>query len=465
MFIARQKELSELNQELSLRRKSAVLVYGKRRIGKSTLIKEASKNYTGIVVNHLCVKSSFEGNLDLLTKSIMLSLELPEMKFATIFDLFSFINKQNKKILIILDEYQYLKESLKEGEVDSYMQGIIDSLSENIKIILCGSYIAIMKELLQESNPLFGRFTKIIRLEELDYYDSSLFYPNLPNREKIRFYSVFGGSPFVLANLNYEKTLEENIKDLLIEQNSLLRTHIESVMLTEIKKNYDVRILEIIGNGKKKYSELQNLLGMRESGLLDKQLKALLNMETITKTFPINKPNDKKKQFYEIKDNLMRFYFTYIFGNDSIIYRFGAAQFFNLKISNTLNTFISFRFEGMANQYFMRLARNGKLPDIEDFGSYWYDDKKTATNGQFDCVLKEKDGYDFYEVKFYEKPMSKAECEKEEAQVRLLCDINCKKVGFVCSAGFDFKSKKYELIDDRMIFLNANDRSLENGKC
>ena len=106
--------------------------------------------------------------------------------------------------------------------------------------------------ILQESNPLFGRFTKIIRLEELDYYDSSLFYPNLPNREKIRFYSVFGGSPFVLANLNYEKTLEENIKDLLIEQNSLLRTHIESVMLTEIKKNYDVRILEIIGNGKKK---------------------------------------------------------------------------------------------------------------------------------------------------------------------------------------------------------------------
>ena len=113
----------------------------------------------------------------------------------------------------------------------------------------------------------------------------------------------------------------------------------------------------------------------------------------------------------------------------------------------------------------MRLARNGKLPDIEDFGSYWYDDKKNATNGQFDCVLKEKDGYDFYEVKFYEKPMSKAECEKEEAQVRLLCEINCKKVGFVCSAGFDFKSKKYELIDDRMIFLNANDRSLENGKC
>ena len=455
MFIGRVKELDELKAELLSNKKSAVLVYGKRRIGKSTLIKEASKCFDGVIVNHLCVKSSFDGNLDLLAKSIMLSLELPETKFANIFDLFSFVDKQNKKILIILDEYQYLKESLKEGEVDSYMQGVIDSISDNIKIILCGSYIAIMKELLKESNPLFGRFTKIIRLEEFDYYDASLFYPKLPNREKIRFYSVFGGSPFVLSNLNYEKSLEENITGLLIEQNSLLRTHIENVMLTEIKKTYDVRILEVIGNGKKKYGEILNLLGMKDSGLLDKQLKELLNMETITKTFTINKPDDKKKQFYEIKDNLMRFYFSYIFSNDSIIYRFGASSFFNSKIKTTLNTFISYRFEGIANQYFMRLARSGLLSDVEDFGSYWYDDKETSTNGQFDCVLKEKNGYDFYEVKFYQKPMTINECEKEEQQVRSLCGMNCNKVGFICSSGFDFKDKKYDLIDDKKLYKKA----------
>ena len=452
MFTGRTKELNELNTELISDKKSAVLVYGKRRIGKSTLIKEASKSFKGVIVNHLCVKTSFEGNLDLLTKSIMLSLELPETKFSNIFDLFSFVDKQNKKILIILDEYQYLKESHKEGEVDSYMQAVIDSISDNIKIILCGSYIAVMKELLKESNPLFGRFTKIIRLEELDYYDSSLFYPKLPNREKIRFYSVFGGSPFVLSNLNYEKSLEENIMDLLIEQNSLLRTHIENVMLTEIKKTYDVRILEIIGNGKKKYGEIQNHLGMKDSGLLDKQLKELLNMETITKTFPINKSNDKKKQFYEIKDNLMRFYFSYIFSNDAIIYRFGPSLFFNSKIKGTLNTFISYRFEGIAIQYFMRLARSGQLSDVEDLGSYWYDDKETSTNGQFDCVLKNKDGYDFYEAKFYQKPMTKSECEKEEKQVRALSDMNCNKVGFISSSGFDFKDRKYNLIDDKKLY-------------
>ena len=452
MFIGRKKEFESLQSELASKKRTAALVYGKRRVGKSMLLKEVSKTFDGIVVNHLCVKSSFEGNLDLLTKSLMFSLGLPEMKFSTIFDLFSFLNAQNKRILIILDEYQYLKESLKEGEVDSYMQTVLDNLSETVKVVLCGSYISIMKELLQESNPLFGRFTKILRLEEFDYYDASLFYPNLPNREKIRFYSVFGGSPFVLSNIDYEKSLEENIKNLLIEQNSLLRSHIESLMLAEIKKNYDVRILEIIGNGKKKYSEIQNFLGMADSGLLDKQLKALLNMETITKTFPINKPNDKKKQFYEIKDNLMRFYFSYIFANDSIIYKFGPDSYFDSRINKTLNTFISYRFEGIASQYFMRRAKNGFLSEVEDLGSFWYDDKKTATNGQFDCVLKEKDGYDFYEVKFYEKPMSKSECEEEEKQVRALTGLSCKKIGFICSEGFDFTSEAYDLLDAHDIY-------------
>ena len=216
MFLAREKELSELRTEFSSDTKSAVLIYGKRRIGKSTLIKEASKSFDGIVVNHLCIKSTFEGNLDLLTRSIMFSLDLPELKFSTITDLFSFVNKQNKRILIIIDEYQYFKESLKEGEVDSYFQGIVDNLSNKVKIVFCGSYISIMKELLKESNPLFGRFTKILFLEELNYYDAALFYPKLPIRDKIRFYSVFGGSPYVLVNLDYKKTLEENIKNLLI---------------------------------------------------------------------------------------------------------------------------------------------------------------------------------------------------------------------------------------------------------
>ena len=149
----------------------------------------------------------------------------------------------------------------------------------------------------------------------------------------------------------------------------------------------------------------------------------------------------------------MRFYFAYIFGNDSLISKFGEEAFFDMHIEKNLCTFVSYRFEGIVIQYFMRLARSGKLDGILDFGSYWFDDKETKTNGQFDCVLKVADGYDFYEVKFYEKPMSRHQCKEEEKQVRALTNLHCNKIGFVCSAGFAYESSDYDLIDGATLYV------------
>ncbi len=453
MFLGRKKEIKILKEEFNSEKKSVCLVYGKRRIGKSSLINEVINKIDGIVINHFCIKSTYEGNLSHLCRSVALALNLPiSTNFATIFDLFDFLESQNKKIIIILDEYQYFKETKKDNEVDSYLQNIVDRMSDRINLVLCGSYISVMKELIKESNPLFGRFTKILHIEEFDYYEAAEFYPNLSVKDKIAFYSVFGGSPFVLCNLNYKKSLEENITDLLIDQNSLLRSYIENIMLKEIQKSFDIRILEIIGNGKKRYSEIVNSLGGNDSGLLDKQLKNLISMETIEKIFPINKPNDKKKQFYVIKDNLMRFYFTYIFSNDSLILKFGEKTFFDIYIKKSIKTFISLRFEGIVNQYFVRQAHNGKLNNILDFGCFWYDDAKLAKNVQFDCVLKTEQGYNFYEVKYFDNPMTLSECKEEENQIKQMKEIACNKVGFVCSSGFSFSSPKYDLISGEELY-------------
>ena len=453
MFLGREKEIENLNSELLSQKKSVCLVYGKRRIGKSSLINEVAKTFDGVVINHLCIKSSYEGNLSLLCRSVALALNLPvSTNFATIFDLFDFLNSQNKKILVILDEYQYFKESKKENEVDSILQNIVDRMNDKIKLILCGSYISVMKELIKETNPLFGRFTKILHIEEFDYYDAAKFFPQLSVKDKIAFYSVFGGSPYVLSNLDYSKSLEENIINLVINQNSLLRSYIENIMLKEVQKVFDVRILEILGNGKKRYSEIVNFLGGNDSGLLDKQLKNLISMETIEKIFPINKKNDKKKQFYVIKDNLMRFYFTFIFANDSLISKFGEKSFFELYISKSLKTFISLRFEGIVNQYFIRQAHKGFLTDVLDFGCFWYDNATIGKNVQFDVVLKTLEGYNFYEVKFFENPMTLSECENEENQIKEMKEITCNKIGFVCSSGFDFSSDKYDLITGEELF-------------
>lgn len=455
MFVGRDKELKSLSTELSLwNKKTAVLIYGKRRVGKSTLISEAAKTFDGIVVNHLCVTSTFEGNLELIYKSVSESLSLPNIRFESMFAMMDYLKTLNKRILLIIDEYPYLKQSKKKNEVDSYMQAVIDRLPENVKLILCGSYITIMKELLTEDNPLFGRFSLIQHIRDFDYYDASRFYPDLPVREKIAFYSVFGGCPYVLENIKTDKPLKDNIIQLLLPETAIIRSHIENVMLKEIQKSFDVRILESLGNGKKKYSEIRNQLGNNDTGLLDKQLKILLDMETIQKTEPINRRNDNKKQFYEITDNLMRFYFSFIFGSAGTISRIGEEQYFSRNIGDILNQFISRRFEGIVLQYFHRMSVNGKLSNIDDFGSYWYDDPVKKANGEFDCVIKH-DGtlYDFYECKYFDRPMTLEECIHEEEQLNEIQGISVNGLGFVCSGGFAFPDKtKYTLLDGDKLY-------------
>ncbi len=455
MFIGREKELQTLIKELSeWKRRTAVLIYGKRRVGKSTLIREASNSFSGVVINHLCVSSTFEGNLELICKSVSEGLSLPNMRFDSLFALMDYLKTLDKKILLIIDEYPYLKQTKKKNEVDSYMQAVIDQLPGNVKLILCGSYITTMKELLAESNPLFGRFSLILHIHEFDYYEASQFFPERSVQEKVAFYGVFGGSPYVLENLDKEKTLSENIIKLLLPETGLIRSHIENVMLKEIQKAFDARILEALGNGRKKYTEIRDRLGNTETGLLDKQLKILLDMETIQKTEPINRRNDKKKQFYEIMDNLMRFYFSFIFGSAGTISRIGEEQYYSRNIERALDHFISRRLEGITLQYFHRMATMGKYPDIEDFGSYWYDDPETKTNGEFDCVIKRTgEQYDFYECKYYRRPITLEECEQEKEQINRIQGINVSGMGFVCTSGFTFNNEQgFILIDGKQLY-------------
>ena len=455
MFIGREKELKALTDELSdWKKKTAVLIYGKRRVGKSTLIREASKSFNGVVVNHLCVTSSFEGNLGLIYKSVSEGLGLPGMQFESLFGMMDYLKTVNKKILLIIDEYPYLKQTGKKHKADSYMQAVIDRLPENVKLILCGSYITVMKELLAEDNPLFGRFSLIQHIHDFDYYEAAKFYPDLPVRDKAAFYGVFGGCPYVLENLDTEKPVRDNIIRLLLPETGLIRSHIENIMLKEIQKTFDARILEALGNGKKKYTEIRDRMGSSETGLLDKQLKILLDMETIRKTEPINRRNDKKKQFYEITDNLMRFYFSFIFGMAGTIARIGEDQYYNRKIENTLEQFVSRRLEGITLQYFHRMAALGRYPDIEDFSSYWYDDPVTKTNGEFDCVIKRTgEKYDFYECKYFDRPMTPEECSREKDQLMKIKGLDVSDIGFVCTGGFNFRNTEgFILVDGEELY-------------
>ena len=296
---------------------------------------------------------------------------------------------------------------------------------------------------------MFGRFRLIVQLRDFDYYTASQFYPLKETKEKIELYSVFGGCPFVCNALDTNSDLKKNIINLILNQNSSVRSYLENVLLKELSKTGPANmILSCLANGKKKYSEISSKTGLNTAGVLDKQLKNLIKMDIVTRKVPINKIDDRKKVFYEIADNLVRFYYAYVFSSRDTIARIGEEAFYDLYIAPSINTFISYRFAGVAREYFERKVKEGKLKNIYDIGSYWYDDPVNRRNGEFDCVIKHKETYSFYEVKYQSEAVDEHLCLEEEKQVRELADeMDIEKIGFVSLSGFNFASNVYDLID------------------
>lgn len=454
MIIGRQKEKQQIQEILDQDKKNALLIYGKRRIGKSYLITEILRSYNCKVIYYECLNASLEENLSHFESRIRTVFENRFLHFESFEEAFQFFGSIDEKIIIVLDEYSYLKSTREKKYVDSMFQRIIDQMQGNLHLVLLGSYVSMMRELLEEDNPLFGRFSLVMHLSSLNYYDSSGFYDKKSVRQKIEFYSVFGGNPFVNAEIDPDKDLQSNIIRLVLNPNSAVRSYLEHILLSELSKTGPANmVLAALSNGKKKYSEIAAKIRSETPGALDKHLKNLIMMDIISKDNPINKPDDRKKAFYSISDNLVRFYYAYVFSNRDILRTIGETAFYDLMIKPTLETFVSYRFEGIAREYFQLMVQNGIRNGVFNIGTYWYDDPKERKNGEFDCVLKHQNGYSFYEVKFYKDPLTRSLCEKEESEIRALTkNMDIQKIGFISSSGFSFTDDKYDLIDGEHLY-------------
>lgn len=448
MFYGREQEVQQLQDCLTKPMKSAVMLYGRRRVGKSTLILEVLGKLSCKIIYYECLMTSLEENLRGIEEKVKACYNNKFLHFSNFEELFEFLGSQQEKVVIVLDEYSYLKKISNSYYIDSLVQRIIDRLSDNINLVLLGSYVGMMKELLKEANPLFGRFSLVLHIKPFDYYASAYFYGELPVADKVALYSVFGGSPFINALISKNQSLQANIEQLLLNPSSPAAIYLEYILLAELSKVAAANmILAALANGKKKYSEIEQLVSCNSNGSLDKQLKNLLEMEIIQKVYPINKKNDKKKIFYEINDNLVRFYYAYIYNRRDVIARIGEKSFYELYIKNSIKTFIAHRFEEIVREYFSRQVRGGKRTDIYDIGTFWYDLPKEKRSGEFDCVLEQKDGYAFYEVKLYDHAFAEAEAETEAKQLEnILSFLKVKRIGFVALSGFAFDNDRFELI-------------------
>ncbi len=439
VFVARSKELTQLVGAMK-QSNHAALVYGKRRVGKTRLIKEALKEQTKTAIYYECIKGTLKENVDVFVKVLLEARVLPfSSSFDTFQDVFAFLNSLSREFVVVIDEYPYLSTFVEPKKIDSIFQSIVDTRLGNISLILSGSQISVMKNLLEEKDALYGRFRLIIHLQELNYRDAAAFYPSKSPYEKIAFFSVFGGSPFVLQQLRDEETLEQNIIRTILSTSNPVHMYASNILLSDYSNAVNAeRILTALGNGKKKYSELENKLDMNSTGNLAKQLKSLMAMELICQNTPINKAKDAKKKYYEINDNLMRFYYAYIYPNKSALQMIGERTFFEQIVSPTLlKDFVPRRFEGLCRSFFSVLAQAGRLPGVTNIGTYYYDDPVNHKNGEFDVALAFGDEYEIYEAKYYKKPMTLAEIHHEAGQVREIKELNVVRLGFVAVNGFE----------------------------
>lgn len=449
MFYGREKELKIIN-DFSKKSNQALMIYGKRKVGKTTLLKEALKNTK--YVYYECIKSTLKDNIDnfvnILFENKIINYKL---NFESLQDLFIFLNSLNIHLNLIIDEYPYLKYFEKSEKIDSIFQNIIDNYLTNITLYISGSHIGMMKNMLEEKNALYGRFNSIIKLSELNYIEISSFYPNKDSYDKIGIYSIFSGSPYVNNFINENLSLKENIKNTILNPNSSIYNYAENLLISDLATSVNAeRILFAIANGKKKYNEIENKLGLSNNGLLSKQLKILLDMELIKKVYPINQKDDKKKVYYEINDNILRFYYTYLYKNKSQLELLGSETFYNNYIENSINTFISHRFEEICRTYFSINAHKGLIKNIYDIGTYYFDDPINKKNGEFDVALKFENYYQIYECKYYKEDISRSEMLKEEKQIKSIKGLNINKIGFINA------SKQMDRLDN-FDYINGDD--------
>ena len=453
MFISRRIELGRLEVFMSSA-DTAALVYGRRRVGKTSLVREASKSFRGKIISYLCTRESYEVNLTDLVSEYCLAFSDTNRSFGSFPEFFRFLGNLDEDILVILDEYSNLKEGYGSTQTDSMMQKILDSLAESrVKVILLGSELTVMKELLDSSNPLFDRFDLTIHLEPFDYFDSALFFPGADLRWKTDAVSVFGGLPAALEHVDTSMSLAENIKELFLEPEGRVRTLVERTIIQEYSRLGSVfSLLTILGNGKRTYRELREKLDPRNTGNLSKLLKKLIDNETVVCLHPINRPDERKTTFYAISDNLLRFYFTYVHPNRSRIQQLGVDAVYEEFVQPSLPTYLSYRFEDTARSYFSRAVRAGLVKGIRDVGTYWYDDRERHRNWEFDCAVAYSDGYGIFEVKHLAGPMDKALADEEACRIREVDELAVKRIGFVSLCGFSFSDSDYILITGDDLF-------------
>lgn len=394
MFLGREKELESLERMYAKGNFQMAVVYGRRRIGKTSLLNEFIKGKKSLYFPAEEVNDS----LNLKKFSSILGEMLGINNFPAVNDWNDFFTIIEEKfghdhLVVVIDEYPYAANANK--SLNSTLQHVIDYRfkNTNIFLILCGSSMSFMEnQVLGEKSPLFGRRTGQLKINPLDYYDASKFYPNVSNEDKIRYYATVGGTPYYLSLIDEKLTFEDNLRELYFEINGYLLNEGILLMKQEFREpaNYNA-VLQAIASGANTLNEIVGFTKL-EPSFISKYLLTLQELNYIERVIPFGaNPLKGKKSHYQITENFIAFWYRYIFSIRTEIERGNGDIYFALTLDN-LNEFIGGIFDEVTRQYLRRQNAHRNLPFIaKSFGKWWGKDRRGDVQ-EIDIVVEEVTG-------------------------------------------------------------------------
>lgn len=454
-FYGRETQRKKLHRLFQMDSLKVALIYGRRRVGKSELIKQCLRETEIKSIYYECKQTTEKNNTESLSTLIGEVFHFPRPAFESLEVLLDYLFRQSIEsgMILVLDEYPYIRETV--SGMDSILQSLIDRYRDqsNLKLILCGSYVDTMKSLLMAENPLYGRTDLTIDLKPMDYYETAMFYDGFSDEDKVRLYGVFGGIPYYNKLVDNRLSVKENIIELIASPGARLENEVAMYLKSEISRLTNANeVFEALAKGYSRYSDILSQSHVSSGPTLVDVLDKLIRMEVVKKESPINDPDNKKKTGYYISDNLSLFYYRYIFRYLSQMNVMDAEVFFDRYISDDFeNRYIPHIFETVCRQFLIRQNRKGFLPEaFEKIGKYYYDDPVRKKNGEFDIVTEDKNGYIFYEVKFRKEPVNENMVKEEIRQVEDT-GLKCYKYGFISRSGFSCRA------DENIIFIDLKD--------
>ena len=402
MFIGRNTELKTLDKLYRSNKFEFAVIYGRRRVGKTALINEFSKDKDTIFFTG--VETNAKQNLENFSRCIMeyqtgFALDSSFASFQAALE-YVFQLAQKKRLVLVIDEYPYVARASK--SFASTLQMLIDKNKDSSKLflILCGSSMSYMEDnVLAYKAPLYGRRTSQLKIQPFDFFESCRYFEYFSGEDKALAYGIMGGTPQYLMQLDDRLSIEDNIKNTHLNPASSIFEEPNNLLKQEVREPaiYNA-VITAIATGASKISEISGKID-EDTSVCATYIKNLISLGIVKKEMPYGEKSGRKT-IYSIEDNMFRFWYRFVPENTSLISR-GAADLAYSRIAPELSAYMGGVFEEICKQYLWRLLLAGKCAvSFTELGRWWGTNPKTRTQEEIDIMGTDKDSALFGECKW-----------------------------------------------------------------